>query len=154
MRFINHERRGRVWSLDGRKVGKDISVVVNRKSFFSLFFSPSFLSSSERNHFSNPPQVLVEIHTGNIESVQDDWEEQLCGSCEPGYISSGGGWVVAKPPPLVLYLLKNWFISDGHYGLYLDDTLYDGSSAPCPTFDNEAFCSPGPKKGRNGYSRI
>ena len=36
--------------------------------------------------------------------------------------------------------------SDGHYGLYLDDTLYDGSSAPCPTFDNGPLCSPGPKK--------
>ena len=36
--------------------------------------------------------------------------------------------------------------SDGHYGLYLDDTLYDGSSAPCPTFNNEPLCSPGPKK--------
>ena len=36
--------------------------------------------------------------------------------------------------------------SDGHYGLYLDDTLYDGSSAPCPTFNNEPLCSSGPKK--------
>ncbi|KAF8815291.1 hypothetical protein BYT27DRAFT_7080274, partial [Phlegmacium glaucopus] len=35
---------------------------------------------------------------------------------------------------------------DGHYGLYLDDTLYDGSSAPCLTFDNEPLCSPVLKK--------
>ena len=41
---------------------------------------------------------------------------------------------------------KNKKTSDGHYGLYLDDTLYDGSSAPCPTFNNEPLCSPGPKK--------
>ncbi|KAI0061362.1 TLD-domain-containing protein, partial [Artomyces pyxidatus] len=47
--------------------------------------------------------------------------------CEPEYISFGGG--------------------DGHYGLYLDDTLFDGSSARCPTFENEPLCSPGPKKG-------
>ncbi|KDR78074.1 hypothetical protein GALMADRAFT_65352, partial [Galerina marginata CBS 339.88] len=47
--------------------------------------------------------------------------------CEPEYISFGGG--------------------DGHYGLYLDDTLFDGSSAPCPTFDNEPLCSPGRRKG-------
>lgn len=30
---------------------------------------------------------------------------------------------------------------DGHYGLYLDESLFDGSSAPCPTFDNEPLCS-------------
>jgi len=40
-----------------------------------------------------------------------------------------------------------WLHSDGHYGLYLDDALFEGSSAPCPTFDNEPLCSPGPKKG-------
>jgi hypothetical protein len=49
---------------------------------------------------------------------------------------------------LCFYLLKigQKKPSDGHYGLYLDDTLYDGSSAPCPTFNNEPLCSPGPKK--------
>lgn len=41
--------------------------------------------------------------------------------CEPGFISFGGG--------------------DGHYGLYLDASLLDGSSAPCPTFDNPVLCS-------------
>lgn len=38
--------------------------------------------------------------------------------------------------------------SDGAYGLYLDESLFDGSSARCPTFDNEPLCSPGVKKGR------
>jgi hypothetical protein len=47
--------------------------------------------------------------------------------CEPEYISFGGG--------------------DGNYGLYLDETLLDGSSARCPTFGNEPLCSPGPKQG-------
>ncbi|TFY50507.1 hypothetical protein EVG20_g11476, partial [Dentipellis fragilis] len=49
--------------------------------------------------------------------------------CEPKYISFGGG--------------------DGHYGLYLDDTLLDGSSARCPTFGNEPLCAPGPNKSGN-----
>jgi hypothetical protein len=31
--------------------------------------------------------------------------------------------------------------SDGKYGLYLDDTLLDGSSAWCPTFANDPLCS-------------
>lgn len=47
--------------------------------------------------------------------------------CEHGFLSFGGG--------------------DGRYGLYLDDTLLDGSSARCPTFENEPLCSAGPKKG-------
>ncbi|KAF8549618.1 TLD-domain-containing protein [Imleria badia] len=40
--------------------------------------------------------------------------------CEPGFISFGGG--------------------DGHYGLYLDASLLDGSSASCPTFENPPLC--------------
>lgn len=49
--------------------------------------------------------------------------------CEPEYLSFGGG--------------------DGHYGLYLDNTLMDGSSARCPTFNNEPLCSAGPRQGDN-----
>ncbi|KAI0665525.1 TLD-domain-containing protein [Trametes maxima] len=47
--------------------------------------------------------------------------------CETDYLSFGGG--------------------DGHYGLWLDETLSDGSSARCPTFDNEPLCSSGPRQG-------
>ena len=36
---------------------------------------------------------------------------------------------------------------DGHYGLWLDDTLTDGSSARSPTFANEPLCSPGTRQG-------
>ncbi|KAF7369793.1 Zn(2)-C6 fungal-type domain-containing protein [Mycena venus] len=49
--------------------------------------------------------------------------------CEDGFISFGGG--------------------DGHYGLYLDDSLFDGSSARCPTFENEPLCSGAVGKGGN-----
>ncbi|KAH9926650.1 TLD-domain-containing protein [Epithele typhae] len=48
--------------------------------------------------------------------------------CEPDYISFGGG--------------------DGRYGLWLDDTLMDGSSANCPTFENEPLCSYGTRQGQ------
>ncbi|KAL1741652.1 TLD-domain-containing protein [Schizophyllum fasciatum] len=48
--------------------------------------------------------------------------------CEPEYISFGGG--------------------DGQYGIYLDESLFDGSSARCPTFDNDPLCSPGVRKGK------
>lgn len=43
-------------------------------------------------------------------------------------------WPVHDP------LLTRYF-SDGKYGLYLDVTLLDGSSAWCPTFANEPLCS-------------
>ncbi|KAJ6463562.1 TLD-domain-containing protein [Mycena sanguinolenta] len=49
--------------------------------------------------------------------------------CEAGFISFGGG--------------------DGHYGLYLDESLIDGSSARCPTFDNEPLCAGAEGKGGN-----
>jgi hypothetical protein len=39
------------------------------------------------------------------------------------------------------------FHRDGHYGLYLDETLYEGSSARCPTFDNDPLCASDPRQG-------
>ena len=33
------------------------------------------------------------------------------------------------------------YFRDGKYGLFLDSTFYDGSSAPCATFENEVLCS-------------
>ncbi|EIW75007.1 TLD-domain-containing protein [Coniophora puteana RWD-64-598 SS2] len=47
--------------------------------------------------------------------------------CEPDSISFGGG--------------------DGHYGLYIDSSLLEGSTAPCPTFGNEALCMRGSRRG-------
>ncbi len=41
-------------------------------------------------------------------------------------------------------LILTWSVCgfrDGHYGLYLDETLYEGSSARCPTFNNDPLCS-------------
>lgn len=45
--------------------------------------------------------------------------------CEPHYLSVGGG--------------------DGHYGLWLDDTLDNGISETCPTFGNEPLSDEGRK---------
>ncbi|KAL6307308.1 TLD-domain-containing protein [Sparassis latifolia] len=49
--------------------------------------------------------------------------------CESDYMSFGGG--------------------DGHYGLYIESSLTDGSSATCPTFNNEPLCAAGPRQGDN-----
>ncbi|KAI6161056.1 hypothetical protein EDD17DRAFT_716403 [Pisolithus thermaeus] len=45
--------------------------------------------------------------------------------CDPDYIPFGG---------------------EGHYGLYIDSSLLEGSSAPCPTFDNPVLCSRPPSQ--------
>lgn len=64
--------------------------------------------------------------------------------CEPEFISFGGGCVFLFPK---YSFAQNPLASpsDGHYGLYLDEALFEGSSARCPTFENEPLCSPGPK---------
>lgn len=35
---------------------------------------------------------------------------------------------------------------DGQYGLFLDEFLLDGSSAPCPTFANPPLCTSAPAR--------
>ncbi|KAI6161053.1 hypothetical protein EDD17DRAFT_1698474, partial [Pisolithus thermaeus] len=47
--------------------------------------------------------------------------------CDPNFISCGGH-------------------VDGHYGLYIDSSVLEGSSAPCPTFDNPVLLSAGTGK--------
>jgi len=79
-----------------------------------------------KGYFGGGESFLWKYAQGTLKVYKTTGRNNYVALCEPGYISFGGG--------------------DGHYGLYLDDTLYDGSSAPCPTFDNEPLCSPGPKK--------
>ncbi|KAF8815328.1 TLD-domain-containing protein [Phlegmacium glaucopus] len=79
-----------------------------------------------KGYFSGGESFLWKFTQGTLKVYKTTGKNNYVALCEPGYISFGGG--------------------DGYYGLYLDDTLYDRSSAPCPTFDNEPLCSPGPKK--------
>jgi TLD protein len=77
--------------------------------------------------------------------------------CEPESISFGGGYDTIlffppsfPPPPLTCqcWRLTRCFINrDGHYGLYLDETLFEGSSARCPTFNNDPLCTSDSDKG-------
>lgn len=70
--------------------------------------------------------------------------------CEPGFISFGGGCVCVCFP---MWLMGNdgcIFYRDGHYGLYLDASLLDGSSAPCSTFGNPPLCA---RAHGNGVAR-
>jgi hypothetical protein len=74
--------------------------------------------------------------------------------CEPESISFGGGCVLScsfrhrHPTPILFWRLTRCFVHrDGHYGLYLDETLYEGSSARCPTFNNDPLCTSDPSDG-------
>lgn len=44
-------------------------------------------------------------------------------------------------------LMKRSDPRDGQYGLYLDESLLDGSTARCLTFENDPLCTPGPMTG-------
>ncbi|KAF7321136.1 Zn(2)-C6 fungal-type domain-containing protein [Mycena chlorophos] len=59
--------------------------------------------------------------TGQFDVFKWTGKNDYVAFCEEGFISFGGG--------------------EGHYGLYIDDSLLDGSSARCPTFDNDPLCT-------------
>ncbi|KAF5345521.1 hypothetical protein D9758_012017 [Tetrapyrgos nigripes] len=82
-----------------------------------------------RGYYGSGESFLWKYDHGKLTVFKWTGKNEYVALCEPDYISFGGG--------------------DGAYGLYLDDSLFDGSSARCPTFENEPLCSPGPKKGRS-----
>jgi hypothetical protein len=85
------------------------------------------LNKSSKGYFGGGESFLWKYTENTLKVFKCTYKNNYVALCEPECISFGGG--------------------DGHYGLYLDDTLFEGSSAPCPTFDNEPLCSPGQKKG-------
>lgn len=62
--------------------------------------------------------------------------------CESGYLSVGGGCVVPFP---FFILQANACYRDGHYGLWIDDSVEKGVSSSCPTFGNENLSDEGEK---------
>ncbi|KAF8835812.1 TLD-domain-containing protein [Paxillus ammoniavirescens] len=82
----------------------------------------------ERGYYGSGESFLWRYHPprngepqGSLEVYKWTGRNDYVALCEPEFISFGGG--------------------DGHYGLYLDASLLDGSSAPCPTFGNPALCT-------------
>ncbi|KAF7982682.1 hypothetical protein HWV62_27168 [Athelia sp. TMB] len=82
-----------------------------------------------KGYYGSGESFLWRYAHGNLDVFRWTGKNEYVAHCEPEYLSFGGG--------------------DGHYGLYLDDTLLEGSSACCPTFANEPLCSPGSMKGGN-----
>ncbi|KAF9039852.1 TLDc domain-containing protein, partial [Panaeolus papilionaceus] len=79
------------------------------------------------SHFGGGESFLWKYSNSRLQIFRCTGKNNYTALVEPQYISFGGG--------------------DGHYGLYLDESLFEGSSAPCPTFQNDPLCSPGEKKG-------
>ena len=92
------------------------------------------------------PRFLWKYHDHELKVFKCTGKNNYIALCEPEYISFGGGSVSSSNRFHDL-VFDRCVDRDGHYGLYLDESLFDGSSAPCPTFNNEPLCSPGPRKG-------
>ncbi|KZP32711.1 TLD-domain-containing protein [Athelia psychrophila] len=82
-----------------------------------------------KGYYGSGESFLWRYVHGKLDVFRWTGKNEYVAHCEPEYLSFGGG--------------------DGRYGLYLDDTLLEGSSARCPTFANEPLCSPGSMKGGN-----
>ena len=80
---------------------------------------------------------------GAVEVFRWTGRNEYVALCEPEFISFGGGCVSSSPSwsPLADARCR-----EGHYGLFLDESLLDGSSAPCPTFANPPLCAPAPAR--------
>ena len=91
----------------------------------------------------------MEICRWTFERIQMDGEERLCRALRTWipHFRRRVRFIHLSPLYVFLYHLNN---RDGRYGLYLDDTLLDGSSARCPTFENEPLCSHGGAKKGGG----
>ncbi|KAF9232717.1 TLD-domain-containing protein [Melanogaster broomeanus] len=83
----------------------------------------------ERGYYGSGESFLWRYHppqgaesSGRLDVYKWTGRNDYVALCQPEFISFGGG--------------------DGHYGLYLDASLLDGSSAPCPTFGNPALSIP------------
>ncbi|KAG6860808.1 hypothetical protein C0995_007388 [Termitomyces sp. Mi166 len=81
--------------------------------------------SRGKGYYGSGESFLWKYIGGNLQVFKWTGKNDYVALCEPKYISFGGG--------------------DGNYGLYLDESLFEGSSAACPTFANEPLCSTGTK---------
>jgi len=78
------------------------------------------------SYIGSGESFLWKAHGDGVRVFKWTGKNDYVALCEPESISFGGG--------------------DGRYGLYLDETLYEGSSARCPTFDNDPLCASEPRQ--------
>ncbi|KAF9077813.1 TLD-domain-containing protein [Rhodocollybia butyracea] len=110
------------------KVGALVVIKDSEDAIFGAYIGDGLRKSMGKGYYGSGESFLWRYVNGNFQVFKWTGKNDYVALCEPEYLSFGGG--------------------DGVYGLYLNDTLFDGSSARCPTFDNDPLCSLGEKKGR------
>ncbi|KAF8870814.1 TLD-domain-containing protein [Infundibulicybe gibba] len=93
---------------------------------FGVWMGDGVRLSKGKGYYGSGESFLWKHVDGKFQVFKWTGKNDYVALCEPDFLSFGGG--------------------DGKYGLYLDDALCDGTTARCPTFDNEPLCSPGPVK--------
>lgn len=113
----------------------------------SLFFRLTHLKNLFRFLWS-------QISSQNLRVYKWTGKNEYVALCEPTFLSFGGGYVfVSSFLPLLIRvffcrLFNIFFRSDGHYGLYLGDSLLNGTTNPCPTYGNE-YLAHGTRAGQS-----
>ncbi|KAH7908565.1 TLD-domain-containing protein [Hygrophoropsis aurantiaca] len=114
------------WNAPGATKGALVVIKDTGDTLFGAWMSEG-LHLSKGAYYGSGESFLWKYDASNPTGCLDVYKwtarNDYVALCEPEYISFGGG--------------------DGHYGLYLDASLLDGSSAPCPTFTNDVLCSQG-----------
>lgn len=143
------ERRGRrvLWRLGGGRHTRGPRIVYRIGRIVSSPPPPQTSRSLTARHRH---RFLWKARGDSVEVFKWTGQNDYVALCEPESISFGGGCA----PPLALPLMSAAHLTasfllhrDGHFGLYLDETLYEGSSARCPTFNNDPLCTPDPSRG-------
>ncbi|KAK0200648.1 TLD-domain-containing protein [Desarmillaria ectypa] len=92
-------------------------------TIFGAFIGDGIRQSRGRGYYGTGESFLWRYSNSKLSVYKTTGKNNYIALCEPDYLSFGGG--------------------DGSYGLYIDESLLDGSSARCLTFGNEVLCSPG-----------
>ncbi|KIN92710.1 hypothetical protein M404DRAFT_172773, partial [Pisolithus tinctorius Marx 270] len=119
----------------------------------------------------NPPSGALLVVKDSLDGLFGAWVGEGIIKGQNGFYGSGEAFLwrcrTDASPPLEVYkwsgkndyvvLCDSDFISfgggDGHYGLYIDSSLLEGSSAPCPTFDNPVLCARPPSHAGVGMGK-
>ncbi|TFK59542.1 TLD-domain-containing protein [Pluteus cervinus] len=109
-----------------KMVGALVIIKDSEDSLFGAWIGEGIKMSRGKGYYGSGESFLWKYTSDKLQVYKWTGRNDYVALCEPGFISFGGG--------------------DGQYGLYLDDSLYDGSSAHCLTYNNDPLCSPGPKK--------
>ncbi|KAF9263165.1 TLD-domain-containing protein [Marasmius fiardii PR-910] len=114
------------------KVGALLVIKDSCDTSFGVFLSDGLKRGDGRSYSGSGESFMWRYPEsgGSVEIFKWTGKNEYVALCGDVFLSFGGG--------------------DGTYGLYVNENLLEGSSAPCPTFDNPPLCSVkgGVKKGR------